>query len=168
METESHQKGAIYDYLPVAISEMTLKDVGLAFVYFLGIAASIIGIVLLTLMIASTGPFPCNFPSGSPLENSALSESLDAIQLSYEKANDFALFRRGLVGTPLDNCFHECAIRTCYIPELGEDENCKVSCSSYGKCINQCELCDRKVATQAPSTSATCMNLEDCGHFGFK
>lgn len=168
MESESSTKDWIRTYFFPDLAEITLKDIGLILVYFLGISASVVAIALLSLMISNTSPFNCNFPSGDPLSNSALSESLDALQISYEKASDFAIFKNGLRGTSLSECFQECAFRTCYIPELENTQNCKVTCSSYGTCISQCEVCDRKVATQEAHVANTCISADDCAHFGFK
>jgi hypothetical protein len=148
--------------------DITPTGIFLMLIYLLGISVTIVGIILLSLMIADTGPFKCNFPNGDPLLNSGLSESLDALRLSYTKANDFAMFYNGLEETSLKKCFRECARRTCYIPQLQDPESCQVSCSSYGSCISQCETCDVTIALQLPTISTTCINLEDCGHFGFQ
>lgn len=148
--------------------DVKIKDIWLVAIYGLALSAAIVILILVSLMISDTSPDNCVFPSGDPLSNSALAESLEAIDLSYEKANSFAMFKEGLKGTPLEKCFQECAFRTCYVPELESVGNCRVSCSSYGICINQCEVCDRKVATQEVATENMCITFEDCKHFGFK
>ena len=152
------------DIFPEFSDDWTWQDILLTLLYSIAASAGIVIVVLVGMMLSMSGPFTCDFP-GNPLQRTSLAETMGAFDSSYSMATDFVQFSYGLEDMALGKCFAACGEKTCFAPLLGDSQNCRVECVSFGMCLKQCERCDAPVAM---NSDFTCITAEHCASFGFK